>query len=460
MTPWNRRDRVPLAYRALRAWARIAVWVFYRRAGVTADSRIPKDRPVIVAANHGNALADVAIMVAKLPEFPHFLAAASWWKSAPARVLFGLGGVIPIHRSRDGENPVQNASSFATCYSALRSGAHIAIFPEGEMHLEPALLPLKTGAARIALGAATEIGLPGVVLLPMGLVYDDRGRFRSDVEIHFGEAIEIDDWLESYRTDPVETVRRVTDLLADRLAQVTVNGGSTPEAAVLDRAAAVALAEQHSADSFAHRNELRRSLRSAVASAGGESSAGYRGIVAALDTHERDLARLGLDRDDMLPLGSTPHRELARMLAELAALSPPAALGAVANAPTLLVLHLASRRVPHDAWQATVKGVGGTVLSPLVWMLNYCLLSHYVGRRRAFVLTGAGALAGAISLVWGDGLVRVRQIARRTALDREQHIALEHAQASRTEVRRHVEWLVSSAYSGSATAVSGSTRSP
>ena len=101
MKPPIRRDRVPFSYRALQGWARIAVAVFYRRLDVSAVSRLPKDRPVILAANHGNALADVAVIIAGTPEFPHFLAAASWWKSAPARLLFGLGADGWEQRRRD-----------------------------------------------------------------------------------------------------------------------------------------------------------------------------------------------------------------------------------------------------------------------------------------------------------------------------------------------------------------------
>jgi len=442
MKPPTRRDRVPFSYRALQGWARLAVAVFYRRLEVSADSRLPQDRPVILAANHGNALADVAVIIAGTPDFPHFLAAASWWKSAPARLLFGLGGVVPIHRRRDGEHTQQNASSFEECHNALASGASIAIFPEGEMHLEPALLPLKTGAARIALSAAAEAGIAGVVLVPVGLVYDDRGRFRSDAEIHFGEPVEIDDWVDSYRADSVKAVRGVTDLLADRLVEVTVNHGSSEEAAVLDQVASLALAELPRRDNFARRNRLRRALGSAVTRAGGEASAEYEGIVSALHAHQLDLERLGIDRRDTSPLGSPPVRDQARRLAELIALTPPAVVGVVANAPTLLVLRVASRRVPHEAWQATVKGVGGTVLVPVVWAVEFGLASRSVGNRRALMLTASGAIGGAVALVWWERLQRRRQRARVEALERAEPTALLQAQRSRAELRQCIESLV------------------
>ena len=83
------------------------------------------------------------------------------------------------------------------------------------MHLEPTVRPLKTGAARIGLGAADQ-GCRGVVIVPLGLVYEDRGRFRSDVALRFGHPIAMDEWLETYRNDVFTAVRSVTEQLGRR----------------------------------------------------------------------------------------------------------------------------------------------------------------------------------------------------------------------------------------------------
>ena len=42
-----------------------------------------------------------------------------------------------------------------------RSGGMVLIFPEGKSHSEPALAPLKTGVARIALEARDVRGIRG-----------------------------------------------------------------------------------------------------------------------------------------------------------------------------------------------------------------------------------------------------------------------------------------------------------
>ena len=207
---------------------------------VRGTEHVSTGHPIVFAANHSNTLADVAVVVAKAPRFPHFLAAASWWKRRSARVLFGLGGVLPLQRSRDMPGPFDNGRTFAACFDALADDAHLVIFPEGVMHAEPALQPLKTGAARIGLGAA-ERGVRGVVIVPMGLAYEDRGRFRSRAAVRFGAPIAMDDWLERYETDPFGSVRAITDLLATELAGAcspipAVDADDRTRARVRDRA--------------------------------------------------------------------------------------------------------------------------------------------------------------------------------------------------------------------------------
>ena len=88
---------------------------------------------------------------------------------------------------------------FAACHEALAEGAHIALYPEGGVHREPRMIPLKTGTARIALGAAADDGVRGIEIVPIGLVYDDKARFRSQVAIHIGQGIDVDEWVERYR---------------------------------------------------------------------------------------------------------------------------------------------------------------------------------------------------------------------------------------------------------------------
>ena len=376
-----------------------------------------------------------------MPKFPQFLAAASWWKSAPARVLFRLGGVVPIHRRRDGTDTSHNRSTFEACHAALAAGAHIAIFPEGEMHLEPALMPLKTGAARIALGAAADAGSPRHRDRPR------RHRVRASRPIPLRRrdplrrAHRDRRWVDRARVDSRKAARELTDLLADRLAEVTVNHGSHTEAELLDRVAALMTSDvdDTGVGSYAHRNELRRELALATSLTAGGSGAPDDELASAVAVHDRDLDELGLPRGEQAPpLFQPSDKDRSRLDMELALLGAPAALGLVANAPVVLGAALAKTRAPHESWKATTMGVTGTFLCPVVWTLEYAYLAHRLGSRRALTLTAGGALGGLATVAWRDRFVRRREITRLDRLSRDRPDKLAAARASRERIREQV----------------------
>jgi 1-acyl-sn-glycerol-3-phosphate acyltransferase len=438
--------REPFRYRVLQAWARIVILVFIRRVDITGRELVPVDRPAVLASNHVNAMADVAAIAAIAPRFPHFLAAASWFKLRPARWLFWWGGALPIYRRRDSLETETNESTFAACHAALAAGDHLVIFPEGEMAMGSSLQPLRTGAARIALGAADEAGVRGVTIIPVGLVYDAPTKFRSIGEMHFAEPIEIDDWLDVYRADQAKAVRGITELLTERLESATVSNPSPEAAALLDRAAALSIADD--ADwpdeiPYARRNSLRRALGRAMADAGGESSPAYGELDAAVAAHARDLAALGIEDPKAVP-ALVPATLFARtrLRVQLGVLTPPAVLGITANAPTVALVLVARGRVKNPGWQLSVQGFVASFLSPIVWGAEYALLARRLGRRRAIALVSVGAVGGLAAIAFSERRHRLQQITWQERAENEQPADVVAARASRAAVRAQVDRLV------------------
>lgn len=441
--------RAQVSYWLLRVWARVAVAVMYRRVDVSGS--LPSCGAMILAANHSNALADIAVIVSKTPRFPHFLAAASWWRWAPARLVLRLGGVVAIYRARDG-NVRRNLQAFATCHDALASGATIVIFPEGEVEVEvdPVLLPLGNGAARIALGAVATAGLTDVVIVPVGVAYEQRGTFRPDVEMHLAEPIAIDDWVARYRDEPAKTVRAVTDMLAERLADAAIRTDAERlrDARLVERAAALTLAEYGDA-TFVQRNALRRALTRGLSATGATTASAYRQLDDAVTTAMQDLARLGIhDPATSLVESSRRRSRRARLTAELVVLAPVAALGAAANAPIVVGVVAVSAAVQHEVWRDTTRGLAGSVLGPLVWIAELGLLGRRLGPWRASVVVAAGALSGLASLAWCDRWRSRRRILRCDRLARNDTVGLEQARASRGAVASRVRALVRNAAPG------------
>lgn len=203
---------------------RVITNTFFRRIDVVGLENVPADGPIIFAGNHPNALMDGWLLTSKCGRWPlHFVANAKLWKYRVLVPILNATGAVPVYRREEHAGDVDNQAAFDRLYEIIEAGQCMGIFPEGVSHAESRILKLKTGAARIAL-TVTARGKTRVRIIPCGLNYIHRHRFRSQVLIEFGQPIIIDDdWVEEFRKDEQATVRKLTDHLADALAGVTLN---------------------------------------------------------------------------------------------------------------------------------------------------------------------------------------------------------------------------------------------
>lgn len=206
--------------------ARLVVRTFYREVEVVGAERLPRGVPVVLAANHPNGLVDALVVLACLGLRPRVLARSTLFDNPTLRPLITLAGVLPVYRREDAAAEMaKNAGVFVRCHEELARGGAILIFPEGRSHHEAALLPLRSGAARIALEAEACLGPLGTRIVPVGLGYDARDRFRSRVRLEVGAPIDPALEIAAHAARPHDAVRALTARLERRLRAV---GGRVP----------------------------------------------------------------------------------------------------------------------------------------------------------------------------------------------------------------------------------------
>ena len=187
------------AGRVVWGMARAVVWLYYRVERVGGE--VPEG-PVLLVANHSNGLLDPALVVATASRWPRFLAKSTLFGMPLVGWLVRGAGSIPVHRRQDaGADVEKNRETFEAVRDALAAGGAVCLFPEGISHSSGRLEPLKTGAARIALGAAAAG--TGVRVVPVGLNFQEKAAFRSTVLVAYGPPFAPDGWLDRYRADPV-----------------------------------------------------------------------------------------------------------------------------------------------------------------------------------------------------------------------------------------------------------------
>src|SRR3990170_7066174 len=92
---------LPPGYRLLRGLAQIVLDIFYRRIEVVGSERLPARGPLIVAANHHNALVDSLLLIAAIPRQLVPLAKAPLFRLPLIGALARWAGAIPVERPQD-----------------------------------------------------------------------------------------------------------------------------------------------------------------------------------------------------------------------------------------------------------------------------------------------------------------------------------------------------------------------
>ncbi|MEN7548464.1 lysophospholipid acyltransferase family protein [Rapidithrix thailandica] len=210
-----------MIYSFLKIIVKLALKVFFRKITVNNKHLLPKEGPLLVVANHPNTFLDPLLIAVLLKQQVAFLTNASVFSNAFNKWLFSKFNMIPVYRKQDVKkgNP-DNRKTFSKCYEYLAEEGTILIFPEGTSISERKLRQLKTGTARIALGAEAQYGGKlGVKIASIGLNYSQPQRFRSEVLINITQALNVQDYWESYSTDEAGTVNQLTDDIRKQLEE-------------------------------------------------------------------------------------------------------------------------------------------------------------------------------------------------------------------------------------------------
>jgi len=215
-----------MIYHGLRWVNGIALHWFYRDIRVTGRNRIPASAPLLIAVNHQNALVDSLIVGWVVPRRIVMTAKATLVNNPLIALVFRILGVVPLRRVSDEARESngshvdrsRNTGAFQEILDLLGKNGAVLIFPEGKSHNEAGLEPLKTGLARLALQARDKRSIKGVTILPLGLVFEDKGVPGTIAGVHVGEPIEMDSW-------PNTDHAALTEEIAKRLRAVSEEAG-------------------------------------------------------------------------------------------------------------------------------------------------------------------------------------------------------------------------------------------
>jgi glycerol-3-phosphate O-acyltransferase/dihydroxyacetone phosphate acyltransferase len=406
-------------------------------------------------------LIDAMLLLGFLPIPIRFLAKSTLWEHSVVKYLVRLAGAIPVYRKQDaGSDTSQNVSTFAASHKILKDAGAVAMFPEGVSHTSPHLMPMKTGAARIALEAEKLYGPLGIRIVPVGLLFEARGKFRSSVLIQVGEPIDpIDPTEHSNLIDPGAdsgdvfsinrtVVRELTERIDRGLRQVTLNYDSWQEARLIERAAEI---YQRESTAVAGNLSLASGFatKMAVLDRYQDLRAGFpqpvENLVHATREYDHLLDFLGL-RDSQVAADYSLMRSVrftCKSLLTLFMWLPLAALGTLLNWLPYRTPGWVARSVKLEAdVEATYRVLSAVAVFPIIWVAEAVCAGRLFGAHIGLAVGVLAPLTGYVALRFHETRTRLGEEVRAFLFLKTRRVVAAELKMKRNRISREMNALI------------------
>ena len=294
--------------RLIVALVKVALRIYFQRIEVTGLEHVPLNTPVIFVMNHPNALVDPVFLLCLTPRRVSFLAKAPLFRMPVIGYLVKKMDSLPVYRQQDeGSDTRKNQETFIAARKLLASGGTIGICPEGVSHDAPGLKPIKTGAARISLAAVSTGEVSNLKVVPAGLYYTSKTRFRSSALLYFGNPISVEPVkLEPDGNPPRDAVRELSNQIEKALREVILDAQHEEELLTTARAERIfSSANDDSDDSLKDELRLQQRFIKAYPVLQKLQPERLRKLEVRMIRFEEELDQAGVDAEQLSPPSST-----------------------------------------------------------------------------------------------------------------------------------------------------------
>jgi 1-acyl-sn-glycerol-3-phosphate acyltransferase len=415
-----------LFYTVMKPLVRLGLRVFFRRLEVRHRERLRLPGPLMLCGNHPNTLMDPLVAAVQRHEPIAFLAKSTFFKNPILGAIMRSGNSIPIYRRQDAASgsdatsarqlAASNEASFGRCYDYLERGGTVMIFPEGTSVSERRLRPLKTGAARIALGTEARHDFKlGLKLVCVGTNYFDPSKFRSDVLLNVAPPIVVADYAARYHQDPEAAADELTEEIRRRLTRRLVISRAAEDdelAQQVERTFGDHLNPDDDPTTLYDNFELSRTLLDAVAWFEQHDPGRLAALRGALTTYLAELQHHKVD-DEALDQTRRPSTGLADYLSLILGF-PVWLYGLITNyIPYKIPSQVARRATKETEFIAAIMLGVGMITFPIAYAVEAAAVQHWLTHdwRLTALFVLSLPLAGFYALsYWQTLSVRLRRL--------------------------------------------------
>ena len=219
-------EKKSLGYTLLKIYAKfIHDFFFYKKVTYIGVENIPKDKPVLIAPNHQNALMDALAIIYAQDSQPVFLARSDIFQNPIlAKILYAIK-ILPVFRMRDGKEKLKlNEIIYNKTIEVLEHNKRVVIFPEAQHFNKKHVRKLKKGIQRIAFMTEEKNEFKAnVQIIPAGIYYSNYWNFRSKLVVKFGKPITLEKYFDDYKKDPARTIVKFSEELHERIKEQLIH---------------------------------------------------------------------------------------------------------------------------------------------------------------------------------------------------------------------------------------------
>lgn len=211
-----------LWYYSFRILVKTALFFYLKKIKVEGKENIPKKGAVLFTVNHPNALIDPLLVATTNRRMQHFLVRAASFKNPTIKKLLATLNLMPIYRIRDGVKELaKNEAIFNQCFSILKKGQALMIFPEGSHNIKRTVRPISKGFTRIVFGAIDAYPELKITIIPVGITYQNPSEYPTSVSLKYGSPIIANDFYDTTNI-PASTLE-LRNQVADQLKEMVVH---------------------------------------------------------------------------------------------------------------------------------------------------------------------------------------------------------------------------------------------
>ncbi len=206
-------------------WFRVFWSMWYKKITVINRKNIYSDKPLLICANHQNAVMDALAIVGIQTRQIVWLARSDVFKNKIACSFLRFAKIMPIYRIRDGISSLgNNEAIFKKSAEVLKAKKILALFPEAQHWGFRRLRAIQKAAPRIAFLAEEMNNFDlDIHILPVGIYYEDYVKIRKNLFVNVGTPFSIKEYLETYKNNPNQGYLELRQRIQDEMKSLILD---------------------------------------------------------------------------------------------------------------------------------------------------------------------------------------------------------------------------------------------